>query len=522
MKKVAILDDELIARNQLSSLLQNIPQIEVTLSTSDPYQLLNYLEASFIDILFLDMNMPIMNGIELLGQLTMIDQNINIIVVSGYADFSYAQGSIKYGVGNYLLKHELSEESLMEALKKCISDDQQLVDTLNIKKEYRAIDLFRKKEANKQKAIVEQWYPSFIPSSMMGMIVLPTNLRKKLWSKEQYKIKSSSFLEELINDSLIDGCQSISTVMPKGELFILFSFAGLHSRKEVTDYIDTLIQKLRATAKRLLDVELYIEMSVLANDFAQVMKIFESKERLLNNLFYSQKNERFYFNPLTIFEKEYDQTKINFYLSQVYFYTKYYNKKLVLQQVTFIFDYMKNKKLEKEKVLEIAAKIDYHVSSAISEHFNQSPVKSDIQFSYYQNYDTFYRLEEELFETLELSLINFFDKIFENCDPVVKSSVDFIHKMFMNDIRLQDCADEIHVNYTYLSRIFKQQWRISFNKYLNQVRIDQAKIYLLYQDYTVSQVAELCGNLNYNYFFRIFKEATGFSPNAFSENFKIK
>ena len=183
---------------------------------------------------------------------------------------------------------------------------------------------------------------------------------------------------------------------------------------------------------------------------------------------------------------------------------------------------MNNIKLEKEKVLEIAAKIDYHVSSAMSEYFNQSPIKGEIQYRYYQNYDTFYRLEEELSDTVELSLINLYDKIFENCDYVVQSSVDFIHKMFMKDIRLQDCADEIHVNYTYLSRIFKQQWGISFNKYLNQVRIDQAKIYLLYQDYSVSRVAELCGNLNYNYFFRIFKETTGFSPNSYSEKSKIK
>ena len=73
MKKIALLDDELISRNKISTILQNFPQFEIVLSTANPYELLNYLEIYSVDLIFLDMNMPIMNGLAFLEQLELID-----------------------------------------------------------------------------------------------------------------------------------------------------------------------------------------------------------------------------------------------------------------------------------------------------------------------------------------------------------------------------------------------------------------------------------------------------------------
>lgn len=49
MKKIALLDDELISRNKISTILQNFPQFEIVLSTANPYELLNYLEIYSVD-----------------------------------------------------------------------------------------------------------------------------------------------------------------------------------------------------------------------------------------------------------------------------------------------------------------------------------------------------------------------------------------------------------------------------------------------------------------------------------------
>jgi two-component system response regulator YesN len=83
---------------------------------------------------------------------------------------------------------------------------------------------------------------------------------------------------------------------------------------------------------------------------------------------------------------------------------------------------------------------------------------------------------------------------------------------------LQTCAEAIDLNYSYLSRVFKQQWGQSFSKYLSELRIDYAKLLLSISSCSVNEVARQSGFANYNYFFRVFKERVGISPYQFNRN----
>lgn len=56
------------------------------------------------DIVFCDIRMPEMNGIELLGRVKSKYRNILIVFISAYSDFSYAQQAVALGAFDYLLK----------------------------------------------------------------------------------------------------------------------------------------------------------------------------------------------------------------------------------------------------------------------------------------------------------------------------------------------------------------------------------------------------------------------------------
>jgi two-component system response regulator YesN len=62
------------------------------------------------DILITDICMPLMDGLELAGEVRAMDRNIKIIIISGYDDFSYARKAISLGVKDYLLKPFLPRE----------------------------------------------------------------------------------------------------------------------------------------------------------------------------------------------------------------------------------------------------------------------------------------------------------------------------------------------------------------------------------------------------------------------------
>lgn len=61
-------------------------------------------------IVFVDIEMPIMNGIEFLKQVYGTQEKCEFVVISGYDDFSYAQSAIRYGVTDYLLKPVIPED----------------------------------------------------------------------------------------------------------------------------------------------------------------------------------------------------------------------------------------------------------------------------------------------------------------------------------------------------------------------------------------------------------------------------
>ena len=56
------------------------------------------------DILISDIKMPLLNGVDLIKRVRDFDQQIHIIIISGYNDFEYAKNLLSSNVTNYLLK----------------------------------------------------------------------------------------------------------------------------------------------------------------------------------------------------------------------------------------------------------------------------------------------------------------------------------------------------------------------------------------------------------------------------------
>lgn len=99
--KALIIDDEPRAVNMLRILIKKfIPEIHLIMSANDPKKGLAILETSQPDILFLDIQMPLMNGFELLRQAPM--QNTEVIFTTAFSQ--YAVQAIRVSAIDYLLK----------------------------------------------------------------------------------------------------------------------------------------------------------------------------------------------------------------------------------------------------------------------------------------------------------------------------------------------------------------------------------------------------------------------------------
>ena len=113
-----IVEDELPAREELKYFLNEENEIKLIEEFESPLDTLNFLEKNKIDVVFLDINMPDMNGINLGKIISKIYPEIKIIFITAYKD--YAVDAFEVKAFDYLLK-PYSEERIRNLLKSLVS-----------------------------------------------------------------------------------------------------------------------------------------------------------------------------------------------------------------------------------------------------------------------------------------------------------------------------------------------------------------------------------------------------------------
>ncbi|MEM7084942.1 MAG: LytTR family DNA-binding domain-containing protein [Bacteroidota bacterium] len=115
MIKIGIIDDELLARKVLEDYCSKIDNFELILSTGNPLEFINFVQQNEVDLIFLDIEMPELNGMEILR--SMINPP-KVILTTAYSE--YALESYDYGVVDYLLK-PVKVERFLKAINKVIA-----------------------------------------------------------------------------------------------------------------------------------------------------------------------------------------------------------------------------------------------------------------------------------------------------------------------------------------------------------------------------------------------------------------
>lgn len=119
MIKVLLVDDEVLAMDYLHNMIEwEELGYTITGHAINGKRTVEMYEKDRQDIVISDIRMVGMDGLELTRQLKQINPEVIVILLSAYRDFEYAQKGIQYGVSNYLLKHELCEEKLLQELDK--------------------------------------------------------------------------------------------------------------------------------------------------------------------------------------------------------------------------------------------------------------------------------------------------------------------------------------------------------------------------------------------------------------------
>ena len=116
MIKVLIADDQALMVQGLSMILSQEKSIEVVGTAVNGEEALAYCKVHPVDVVLLDIRMPVMDGVEATLRIKEQSGNIKVLVLTTFNDDAYIFGSLKNGASGYLLKDALPEEIIQGIL----------------------------------------------------------------------------------------------------------------------------------------------------------------------------------------------------------------------------------------------------------------------------------------------------------------------------------------------------------------------------------------------------------------------
>jgi len=137
-----VVDDDSLSRNILEDLINDTTSLNLAASCQDPIQAFNFLKEQQVDLLFLDIEMPKMDGMEMLRNLNPLPQ---VVLVTSHTE--YAVESYEYDVTDFI-KKPITPARFLKAIDKVykrLSTEETKIttkgDTIFIKSDSRLVQI---------------------------------------------------------------------------------------------------------------------------------------------------------------------------------------------------------------------------------------------------------------------------------------------------------------------------------------------------------------------------------------------
>lgn len=116
MIRVVICDDQEVVREGLRAILTNVPGIEVVGSAANGGECLEAVGTNAPDVVLMDLNMPLMNGVQATRELAAHHPDVKVLVLTTYDAEEWVFDAIRAGAAGYLLK-DAPRQQLVDAIK---------------------------------------------------------------------------------------------------------------------------------------------------------------------------------------------------------------------------------------------------------------------------------------------------------------------------------------------------------------------------------------------------------------------
>ncbi|MHB8064903.1 MAG: response regulator transcription factor [Ruminiclostridium sp.] len=519
MVRMVIAEDEPIIRDGLVNMPWKEIGVELVGVATNGLEALDLLQKASPQLLFTDIKMPGIDGLELIELAQKMISDIQSVILTGYSNFEYAHKAISLSALDYVLKPSDSQV-ILKAIQKAVNK----IENENLSK-HRQNELSNELNRNKK-----QLFESFL------LKAISTNILQENVSNDliRFEIDDGEFIivalhsnDETITDEirqkaeiiLNEACLNCECPFPwfvtMDEKTLLLIF---HQKICIPDFLQavriitvTLLDALET--KSSLKLQSCISLPLqrfheLNTGYLQVMQCL--------NLFFSRPQKKIMCfddvnTQLNVKDAPADITK------DIFNYFKEKNYSGLENSLQALQAYYRDEALTEERFIKYVY-IDICISSL--------RIMAD------QRIVGQIRLEPKDYvkinEALSLDSLSDYVKIFlwKGIDcmnarqsmpvkKVVEQVQAYIEKNYMNDISLTQTAQEVHLNPGYLSRLLKKQLNVTFMQLLTNTRMGKACELLGNLDIMIYEVSERVGIEDFRYFGQIFKNKYSMTPSEY-------
>lgn len=107
-----------------------------------------------------------------------------------------------------------------------------------------------------------------------------------------------------------------------------------------------------------------------------------------------------------------------------------------------------------------------------------------------------------------------------NEDTILSHASEYVRQNFTNHISMEELSQFCHCSESHLSHIFKRRIHVNVNTYINKVRIEASKAFLVETDTSIGDIAFSVGFNDPNYYSRVFTQLVSISPREYRRRFR--
>lgn len=466
MKTILIVDDEKITREGISQLI-NWQQygFEVIGLAENGKVGLEIARELLPDLIITDIKMPEMSGLEMIEILRRENISSEFIILSGYSDFEYAKKAIKTGVISYLLK-PIDEDELIESL-------------LSYSK--------RVKPANND-------LKTALINKLFGHDDTGLNQYAQInfcWVVEG---ESSDIKQRLENLKI----EYIELEYLGKALFVLLT-------KEITDDFSSLFVNIFKGEGSVISTGWQTANDSLKDVPQKLMDLNRQRYLFDNSLIWPEGLRRF---RSTV---DAEEGNIDSFIEEIL------NPSINVTSNNNYYARIKNLAFNKDEAINLMLFDYYQLRTKLQQTLNIGLP------------DYHFEMINELYETKQLrEAIEIFSSYVKKYQLQISTHlgnkntmhqiIQYIDTNFVEEITLKSMAEQFGYNRSYLGKKFKEETKKSFNRYLEDKRMEQAVKLLTATNLPIYEISNQTGYKNEEYFYKIFKKHFLVSPNEYRKN----